>query len=208
MNNNAAATVIVLRAVAAGKEVVVSRGQLIEIGGSFRIPEIMAVSGAILREVGTTNITRLGDYERAIGPNTAALMQVHTSNYRIAGFTKSVALADLVALGRKHGLPVIDDVGSGALLDFAPLRLPGRAGGLALASRRAPTWCSSAATSCSADRRRASSPAGRTDSEDREGSADAGLPARQDDAGGPGSDACDSIFTRSGPSSKCRSCGC
>jgi L-seryl-tRNA(Ser) seleniumtransferase len=118
VNNNAAATVIVLRAVARGKEVVISRGQLIEIGGSFRIPEIMAVSGAVLREVGTTNITRVADYERAVGPNTGALLQVHTSNYRVSGFTKSVPLADLVALGRKHGLPVIDDLGSGALVDF------------------------------------------------------------------------------------------
>ncbi|MHB1424076.1 MAG: L-seryl-tRNA(Sec) selenium transferase [Gemmataceae bacterium] len=119
VNNNAAATVIVLRTVARGKEVVISRGQLIEIGGSFRIPDIMGESGAILHEVGTTNITRLSDYERAIGPNTAALLQVHSSNYRISGFTKSVPLTDLVALGKKHGLPAIDDIGSGALLDFA-----------------------------------------------------------------------------------------
>ncbi len=125
VNNCAAATVIVLRAVAAGKEVIVSRGQLIEIGGSFRIPEIMAVSGAVLREVGTTNITRFADYERALGPGTAALMRVHTSNYRVSGFTQSVSLADLVALGKKHGVPVIDDVGSGALFDFARLGLPG-----------------------------------------------------------------------------------
>lgn len=118
VNNNAAATVIVLRAVCAGKEVIVSRGQLIEIGGSFRIPDIMAVSGAILREVGTTNITRIADYSNAIGPNTGALLQVHTSNYRISGFTKSVGLPELVELGKKHNLPVIDDVGSGALLDF------------------------------------------------------------------------------------------
>jgi L-seryl-tRNA(Ser) seleniumtransferase len=119
VNNNAAATVIALRALCQSKEVIISRGQLIEIGGSFRIPEIMAVSGAVLREVGTTNITRLADYERAIGPATGGLMQVHTSNYRVSGFTKSVALTDLVALGKKHQLPVIDDIGSGALLDFA-----------------------------------------------------------------------------------------
>src|SRR5438874_6400032 len=118
VNNNAAATVLVLRALCQGKEVVLSRGQLIEIGGSFRIPDIMAVSGAILREVGTTNITRLADYEKAIGSNTGALMQVHSSNYRISGFTKSVPLADLVELGKKRSLPVIDDIGSGALLDF------------------------------------------------------------------------------------------
>jgi len=121
VNNNAAATVIGLRALCHGKEVVISRGQLLEIGGSFRIPEIMAVSGAILKEVGTTNITRLADYQRALGPNTAALLRVHTSNYRIRGFTKSVPLADLVALGRKHGVPVIDDIGSGALFDFGRL---------------------------------------------------------------------------------------
>ena len=119
VNNNAAATVIALRALAQGKEVIVSRGQLIEIGGSFRIPEIMAVSGAILRGVGTTNITRLSDFGQAVGPNTAAFMQIHTSNYRISGFTEAVPLVDLVALGKKHGLAVIDDIGSGALLDFA-----------------------------------------------------------------------------------------
>lgn len=125
VNNCAAATVIALRAVAGGKEVVVSRGQLVEIGGSFRIPDVMAVSGAALREVGTTNITRLSDYERAIGPNTAALMRVHCSNYRVRGYTKSVELADLVALGRKHNLTVIDDAGSGQLIDLAPFGLPG-----------------------------------------------------------------------------------
>jgi L-seryl-tRNA(Ser) seleniumtransferase len=125
VNNCAAATVIVLRALAAGKEVIVSRGQLIEIGGSFRIPDIMAVSGATLREVGTTNITRLSDYEKAIGPNTAALMRVHCSNYRVRGFTKSVELPELVELGRKHNLAVIDDAGSGQAIDLAPFGLPG-----------------------------------------------------------------------------------
>ena len=119
VNNNAAATVIALRALCQGKEVIVSRGQLIEIGGSFRIPEIMAVSGATLREVGATNITRLSDFEKAIGPNTGALMQIHTSNFRVSGFTQAVPLADLVALGQRHHLTVIDDIGSGAMLDFA-----------------------------------------------------------------------------------------
>ena len=125
VNNCAAATVITLRALAAGKEVIVSRGQLVEIGGSFRIPEIMAVSGATLREVGTTNITRIADYERAIGPNTGLLMRVHHSNFRIRGFTESASLEELVALGRKRNLPVIDDAGSGALIDFARFGLPG-----------------------------------------------------------------------------------
>lgn len=125
VNNCAAATVIALRALADGKEVVVSRGQLVEIGGSFRIPEVMAVSGAVLREIGTTNITRLSDYERAIGPNTAALMRVHASNYRVRGYTKSVGLDELVELGRKHGLPVIDDAGSGEAIDLTPFGLPG-----------------------------------------------------------------------------------
>jgi L-seryl-tRNA(Ser) seleniumtransferase len=133
VNNCAAATVIALRAIAGApavgggphrNEVIVSRGQLVEIGGSFRIPEIMAVSGAVLREVGTTNITRIGDYERAITSNTAALMRVHASNYRIHGFTKAVDLAALVALGQQHNLVVIDDAGSGQLVDLAPFGLP------------------------------------------------------------------------------------
>lgn len=125
VNNCAAATVLVLRALAAGREVIVSRGQLVEIGGSFRIPEIMGVSGAVLREVGTTNITRVADYERAIGANTALLLRVHQSNYRILGFTEMATLDELVALGRKHGVPVVDDIGSGALVDFARFGLPG-----------------------------------------------------------------------------------
>jgi L-seryl-tRNA(Ser) seleniumtransferase len=122
VNNNAAATVLALRALAAGREVIVSRGQLVEIGGSFRLPEIFAVSGARLREVGTTNRTRLADYERAIGPETAALLRVHASNYRIVGFAESVGIAELAALGRSRGLWTIDDIGSGAL---APGRPPG-----------------------------------------------------------------------------------
>ncbi len=125
VNNCAAATVIALRTLARGKEVVVSRGQLIEIGGSFRIPDIMTVSGATLREVGTTNITRIADYEKAIGPNTGLLMRVHTSNYRVRGFTKSVGIEELVALGKKHGVPVLDDAGSGAAVDLGQFGLPG-----------------------------------------------------------------------------------
>ncbi len=120
VNNNAAATVLALRAMAAGRDVIVSRGQLVEIGGSFRLPEIFEVSGARLREVGTTNKTRLSDYERAIGPETAALLRVHPSNYRIVGFTESVAIADLVSLARRHGLVAIDDIGSGALAPGRP----------------------------------------------------------------------------------------
>jgi L-seryl-tRNA(Ser) seleniumtransferase len=119
VNNNAAATVIVLRALAAGKEVIVSRGQLVEIGGSFRIPDIMRVSGAVLREVGTTNITRKSDYEAAVTENTAALLRVHASNYRIVGHTEAVSLPELVEIARARKLLVVDDIGSGALLDFA-----------------------------------------------------------------------------------------
>ncbi|MCU0703107.1 MAG: L-seryl-tRNA(Sec) selenium transferase [Fimbriiglobus sp.] len=125
VNNCAAATVIVLRALAMGKEVIVSRGQLIEIGGSFRIPDIMTVSGATLREVGTTNITRIGDYEKAIGPNTGLLMRIHTSNYRVRGFTKEATIDELVALGKKHNIPVVDDAGSGVAVDLSAFGLPG-----------------------------------------------------------------------------------
>jgi L-seryl-tRNA(Ser) seleniumtransferase len=119
VNNCAAATVLALRALATGREVIVARGELVEIGGGFRIPDIMAASGAMLREVGTTNITRIADYEAAIGPETALLLRVHQSNFRIRGFTASPALADLIALGHRHGLPVIDDIGSGAMVDYA-----------------------------------------------------------------------------------------
>lgn len=125
VNNCAAATVLVLRALAAGREAIVSRGELVEIGGGFRIPEVMAVSGATLREVGTTNITRIGDYERAVTPATALLMRVHKSNFRTVGFTESASLDDLVALGRRCGLPVADDIGSGALVDFERFGLTG-----------------------------------------------------------------------------------
>ena len=118
VNNNAAATVIALRALARGKEVIVSRGQLVEIGGSFRIPEIMAVSGAVMKEVGTTNITRIRDYAAAITDQTAVLLRVHCSNYRIHGHTESAMLEEMVALAKERGLLMVDDIGSGALVDF------------------------------------------------------------------------------------------
>jgi len=119
VNNNASAVLLALSALAKGKEVIVSRGQAVEIGGGFRIPDVMRQSGCKLVEVGTTNRTRLSDYAAAITPKTAALLHVHTSNFRIIGFTESVPIADLVTLGKKHGLPVLDDLGSGALLDTA-----------------------------------------------------------------------------------------
>lgn len=123
VNNNAAATMIALSAMAQGKEVIVSRGQLIEIGGSYRLPDVMECSGAKLREVGTTNKTHLFDYERAINEETGALLKVHPSNFEVVGFTKTVTTKEMVALASEHGLPVIDDVGSGALIDFAEFGL-------------------------------------------------------------------------------------
>ena len=118
VNNNAAAVLITLNSLAEGGEVVVSRGELVEIGGSFRIPEVMAKSGAVLREVGTTNRTRVADYERAINERTRMLLRVHRSNFQIVGFTEQPSLAELVALGRKHNIPVVEDLGSGALFDL------------------------------------------------------------------------------------------
>lgn len=119
VNNNAAATAIVLNTVAKGKEVIVSRGQLVEIGGSFRLPDVMAFSGAKLVEVGTTNKTHPRDYENAITENTAAILRVHPSNYKIQGFSSEVPLKTLVEIAHRHNLVMIDDVGAGALVDFS-----------------------------------------------------------------------------------------
>jgi L-seryl-tRNA(Ser) seleniumtransferase len=126
VNNNAAAVLLSLNTVARGRQVVVSRGELVEIGGAFRIPDVMAKSGAILKEVGTTNRTHLRDYESAIGPETGLLLKVHTSNFNVVGFTAAVALKDLAALGRIHRIPVMEDLGSGTFIDFSKVGLPGR----------------------------------------------------------------------------------
>jgi L-seryl-tRNA(Ser) seleniumtransferase len=128
VNNNAAAVLLALNTLAEGGEVIVSRGELVEIGGSFRIPEIMAKSGAVLREVGTTNRTRLADYQRAINPKTKLLLRVHRSNFQIVGFTEQPRLEDLVKLARKHRLPVMEDLGSGALFDLRSVGVEGEPG--------------------------------------------------------------------------------
>jgi len=124
VNNNAAATMLVLNTLAEGKEVIISRGQLVEIGGAFRMPDIIKRSNVVMKEVGTTNRTHLKDYRSAITPETGMLIRVHMSNYKIVGFTKEVGIADLVALGRESNLAVVDDLGSGALIDLSKYGLP------------------------------------------------------------------------------------
>jgi L-seryl-tRNA(Ser) seleniumtransferase len=118
VNNNAGAVLLALNTMAEGREVVVSRGELVEIGGAFRIPDVMKRSGVLLKEVGTTNRTHLSDYQEAIGSQTALLLKVHASNFRVMGFTSSVPLPDLVQLGRQYDIRVMDDLGSGCLLDL------------------------------------------------------------------------------------------
>jgi L-seryl-tRNA(Ser) seleniumtransferase len=128
VNNNAAAVLLALNALADGGEVLVSRGELVEIGGSFRIPDVMSKSGATLREVGTTNRTRLADYERAITDRTKLILRVHRSNFEIVGFTEQPSLADLATLAHERGVPVMEDLGSGALFDLASVGVSGEPG--------------------------------------------------------------------------------
>jgi L-seryl-tRNA(Ser) seleniumtransferase len=120
VNNNAAATLIALNTMAAGREAIISRGQLVEIGGSFRMPDVFKAAGVVLREVGTTNRTHRRDFAEAIGPSTGLLLRVHPSNYRTLGFTAEVGLAEMIELGRAAGVPVMDDLGAGALVPIAP----------------------------------------------------------------------------------------
>ena len=180
VNNNAAATMIILAALAQGREVIVSRGELVEIGGGFRVPDVMAQSGAILREVGTTNKTRASDYAAAITERTALILRVHPSNFRIEGFTARPALGDLVAIGKKFNVPVAEDLGSGYMAPSSPsllrplpflLRPPPslsrssssvprrRAGSRRQRGSGRGRLLLPAATSCSADRRPGSSSA-------------------------------------------------
>ena len=140
VNNNAAATLITLAALAAGREVIVSRGELVEIGGGFRVPDVMSQSGAILREVGTTNRTRAADYAAATSEKTALILRVHPSNFRMEGFVERPRLAELVAIGRKLGVPVVEDQGSGYLGSGTRRRLAGAAR-RAFGARQHCGWC-------------------------------------------------------------------
>ncbi|MCR4286940.1 MAG: L-seryl-tRNA(Sec) selenium transferase, partial [Deltaproteobacteria bacterium] len=124
VNNNAAAVLITLNTLAEGKEVIISRGELIEIGGSFRLPDVIKKSGCVMKEVGTTNRTHASDYSDAITPQTALLLKAHTSNYTISGFTSEVSLKELVTIGKKSGIPVVEDLGSGTLVDLREYGLP------------------------------------------------------------------------------------
>ena len=150
-NNNAAAVLLALNTLCLGKEAIISRGQLIEIGGSFRLPDVMEKSGTLMREVGTTNKTRLQDYEKALNADTGAIVIAHTSNYRVVGFTEEPELMEVVELAHRSGVPVIHDLGGGVLIDLRRFGLP-YSPWFRTVSPQASMWSPSAATRCSAGR--------------------------------------------------------
>lgn len=147
VNNNAAAVMLILSSLAKGGEVVVSRGELVEIGGKFRVPDVMEQSGATLVEVGTTNKTHYDDYESAITEETKALLKVHTSNYRIVGFTDTVGIDELIPIAKEHDIPVIEDLGSGVLIDLSKYGITYEPT-VQDSIRKEQTWCASAVISC------------------------------------------------------------
>ncbi len=148
VNNNAAAVMLILSSLAKGGEVVVSRGELVEIGGKFRVPDVMEQSGATLVEVGTTNKTHYDDYESAITEETKALLKVHTSNYRIVGFTDTVGIDELIPIAKEHDIPVIEDLGSGVLIDLSKYGITYEPTVSGFPSEKEQMWCASAAISC------------------------------------------------------------
>ena len=194
---------LALAALAEGREVLVSRGELIEIGDGFRIPDVLARSGARLVEVGTTNRTRAADYDRAVGADTALLLRVHQSNFRVVGFAERPTLNELAAVARATSLPLLDDLGSGAFVDDRATSRP-----RAARSRPAPTSSASAATSCSAGRRPGSSSAAPTSSTACAATRCTARCASTSSASRRSKGRCSSTSTRSARGGRCRCSAC